>query len=90
MGVLGVRAVEVQAAESAGWHAVRLAGCRRSVGSLLAAEVKAAEAMAVAVRSVEVVMEVKGAAVTVAVKEEAAVVEEMVSAAGCREPAVRG
>ena len=74
-----------------GWHAVRLAGCRRSVGSLLAAEVKAAEAMAVAVRSVEVVMEVKGAAVTVAVKEEAAVVEEiLVSAAGCREPAVRG
>ena len=42
-------------------------------------------------RSVEVVMEVKGAAVTVAVKEEAAVVEEiLVSAAGCREPAVRG
>ena len=61
------------------------------VCSRLAAEVKAAEAIAVAVRSVEVVMEVKGAAVTVAVKEEAAVVEEiLVTAAGCREPAVRG
>ena len=62
----------------------RYAGRWRSVCSRLASEVKAAEqAMAVAARSVEVVMAAKGAAVTVAAKEEvakeeAAVAEETV------------
>ena len=91
-----MRVVEVQAAESAGvvcGQACRAQEIRRlSVGS--GGESGGGDggaAPAVAVRSVEVVMEVKGAAVTVAVKEEAAVVEEiLVTAAGCREPAVRG
>ena len=64
----------------------RFAGLWRSVCSRLASEVKAAGAMAVAARSVEVVMAAKGAAVTVAAKEEvakeeAAVAEDTVSGA---------
>jgi hypothetical protein len=79
---LQVRAVIRQAQEgrwryrrrrARGCHAVgrrRYAGRRRSVGSWLAAEVKAAEAMAVAAGSMEVVIEAKGAAVTVAANEQ--------------------
>ena len=81
--------MEVQAAESSRVARRRAqevyAERRRFLGSRLVAEVKAAEAMAVAAESMEVVMEAKGAAVTVAANEEAAVVEEMVSAAGCQE-----
>ena len=46
--------------------------CRRSVGSTrLVAKAEAAEAMAVAARSTEVVMEARGTAVTGAAKREA-------------------
>ena len=81
----------VPAAESAGMACALRSGAGGMPGagglyvcSRLAAEVKAAEAIAVAVRSVEVVMAAKGAAVTVAAKEEvareeAAVAEETVS-----------
>ena len=72
----------VLAAESAGMECGRrrYAGRRRrSVGSRLAAKAKAAEAMVVAARSMEVVMEVKGTAVMVAAEEEAAKEESAVA-----------
>ena len=70
------------AAESAGMDCGRrrYAGRRRrSVGSRLAAKAKAVEAMVVAARSMEVVMEVKGTAVMVAAEEEAAKEESAVA-----------
>ena len=75
--------MEVQA-ESAGVASRSGAGgnagrTRRSVGSRLAAEAKAAGAMAVAAGSMEVVMEAKGTAVTVAAKEEAVKEEAVVA-----------
>ena len=72
----------VLAAESAGMECGRrrYAGRRRrSVGSRLAAKAKAVEAMVVAARSMEVVMEVKGTAVMVAAEEEAAKEESAVA-----------
>ena len=70
----GHRAVKVQAAESAGvacgW-AQEVPGAG-GPGSRLAVEAKAAEAMAVVARLMEVVMVAKGAVVTVAMRGAAA------------------